>query len=432
MKVKNLIKPFVIIIFLFVSIYLINCVPPSAGIDSEAERISAIEKARQDSIRRGKCERYLSFAFSYYQNQDWHGAIGNYRKMVNLGCEEDFAQDIFSYYGRAYQQLAAENPVYYDSALFVYLKGEEYLPNDMFLHKNISYIYHMQGKVDLEIREYEKMVEIEPENIELYRKLVKLCFSAERYDDVLWAINEILRLNPNDEQAVNDRLTAYAKLGKDITTIQREQWEKNPDNVRYGLEYAASLSDQLEYDKAIEVYKKVTSFDPKNREAWENLGKLYFALDNNEKAVGAYIHISKNILPRDLEVIQNITKGYQLLFNFEEAYYWAEKAIKIGGSSLPYKIRADVYYSAADYFTGDKQANFEDKLVYKLAYDDYRKAFQMGDHSVKKRIDFLKEHLIPSKEDWFMHKYDETGAERKIFRPQRKDYSWITTEVEQD
>ncbi len=432
MKIKTLIKTFLIIIFLFASIYMINCVPPSTEVVDEAARLESIEKAHQDSIRKGKCERYLSFAYSYYQNQDWQRTIDNYRKMVDLGCEEDYANDIFRYYGRAYQQLAAENPAYYDSALFIYLKGEEYLPNDMFLHKNISYIYHMQGKSDLEIREYEKMVELNLDNIELYRKLVKLCFSAERYDDVLWAIKEILRLNPNDEQAINDQLTAYAKLGKDITMIQKEQWEKNPDNVRYGLDYAAALSDQLQYDKAIEVYKKVAAIDPKNREAYENLGKLYYALDKNEKAIETYIHINKNILPRDLEVIQNIVKGYQLLFNFKEAYRWAEKAVEIGGSSLAYKIRADLYYSAADYYTGDKQANFEDKLVYKLAYDDYRKALQMGNQSVKKRIDFLKEYLIPSKEDWFMHKYDDTGAERKIFRPRGNNYNWITAEAKKD
>ena len=56
----------------------------------------------------------------------------------------------------------------------------------------------------------------------------------------------------------------------------------------------------------------------------------------------------------------------------------------------------------------------------------------MGDQSVKKRIDFLKEYLIPSKEDWFMHKYDDTGAERKIFRPQGNNYDWITAEVKKD
>ena len=56
----------------------------------------------------------------------------------------------------------------------------------------------------------------------------------------------------------------------------------------------------------------------------------------------------------------------------------------------------------------------------------------MGDYSVKSRVDFLKEYLIPTKEDWFMNKYDEKGNERKIFRPKGSCYTWIKSEVKPD
>jgi tetratricopeptide (TPR) repeat protein len=426
MKMNRVATIAVLLLSFLAALLLVYCVPPAT--DSGEETV--VQKPAVN-IDREKCDLYLNFAWGYYQNQNWRGAIKNYQKMLNLGCGSEYARDIYVYYGRAFQQLSTQNPVYYDSALYVFQEGEKYLPNDMFLRKNIAYVYHQQAKTDLEIRQYEKMIEIEPDNLELYRVYVKLCFSVERYEDVLWAVKEILRLSPGDEQAVNDRMIAYNKLGKDITTVQKEQWEKNPNNVRYGLEYAATLKDNMKYQDAIDVYERVASLDSKNREAWENLGRLYGTLDQIAKSVTAYEHINKNIAPRDLTIIQQITSGYRLLQNFDQAITWAQKAVEISSSSLAYKIRGDIYYAGAESCMGTNPITFNDKLVFKLAYDDYLKAYELGDYTVKTRVDYLKEYLIPTTEDWFMNRYDRDGNLREKFKPMSACYSWVKAEVNQ-
>jgi tetratricopeptide (TPR) repeat protein len=428
MENKRLIHLIVSVIILAVLVFFTSCVPPADS--TEDARVSGT--AVEPEIDRDKCDLYLNFAYSYYQNQNWHGTIKNYKKMMEYGCQKEYAQDIYSYYGRAYQQLAKTDPVYYDSALYVYLEGQKYLPDDIYIHKNIAYIYHIQGKADLEIRQYEKMLEIAPEDIDLYRSYIKLCFAQERYEDMLWGIEKLLEIKPNDEQAINDRLIAYEKLGKDITTVRREQWERNPDNVRFGMEYAEALTEQLEYDKAIEVYKKVTRLDLRNEQAWAKLADLYKTLGRYAEASSVYEHINKNIDPLDLEVIDNIAKMRQNLTDFSGAYNWAKKAIAIGNSSLAYKIRGDLFYAAAEYYSSSRQLNFEDKLVYKLAYDDYLEAYKLGDYSVKSRIDFLKEYMIPKREDWFMNKIDASGKERTVYRPRLECYSWIDINVKQN
>ncbi len=425
MKNQRLINLLIVTFTIVLSLMLISCVPP-ADLTEDAQ----VSGAAEIEIDRDKCDLYLNFAYSYYQNQNWNSTIKNYKKMMEYGCGEEYAQDIYSYYGRAYQQLAKNDPVYYDSALYVYLEGEKYLPDDIYIHKNIAYVYHVQGKIDLEIREYEKMIEIQPEDLELYRTFVKRCFSQERFEDMLWGIEKILEISPNDEQAINDRLMVYEKLGKDITTVRKEQWERNPDNVRFGMEYVESLTEQLEYDKAIEVYKKITMLDLRNKDVWDKLADLYKTLGRYKEAATTYEHINKNIDPKNLEVIDNITKMYQNLAEFPTAYEWAKKAIALENSSLAYKIRADVFYLGAEYYSSSRPTkNFEDKLVYKLAYDDYREAKKMGDYSVQSRIDFLKEYLIPTREDWFMNKYDASGAERTVYCPRMDCYKWIDINV---
>lgn len=429
MKSSHLASFIILVTLLVAALFLTGCVPPPATSEG-TQAVAEEETTRQ--IDRDKCDLYLNFAWSYYQNQNWVSAIKNFKKMMNYGCEEAYAKDIYSYFGRSYQQLAKNDPVYYDSALYVYQNGLQYLPNDVFIRKNIAYIYHVQGKIDQEIRQYEKMIEIEPDDLKLYRNYVKLCFAEKRYEDVLWGVEKILAIKPNDEQAINDRLTAYEKLGKDITQVRQEQWEQNPSNVRYGLDYAQILSEQLQYEKAIETLKAVTLLDLRNREAWEKLANMYTTLGKTKEAIEANIHIHKNIDSRDLEIIQDIATGYQQLSDFASAYEWAKKAVALGKSSLAYKIRADVFYSAAEYYTGSRQMNFEDRLVYKLAYDDYKKAYEMGDYSVKSRIDFLKEYLIPNKEHWFMNRYDASGATRNDFRPKLDCYSWVDIEASSD
>jgi tetratricopeptide (TPR) repeat protein len=411
-------------------IALVSCVPPA----SDSAEPVATAPAPKPTIDRDKCDLYLSFAYSYYQNQNWRSAIDNYKKMSSYGCDEEYAQDVFSYWGRAYQQLAAENNVYLDSALYIYMTGAQYLPNDIFLKKNIAYIYHLQGKTDLEIREYEKMIELTPEDIELYRTLVKLCINAQRWDDVVYATNEILKLAPNDEQALNDRILAYQKTGKDITTIQREQWEQNPTNVRYGLEYAAALKQQQNYDAALGVYQKVAQLELKNLEVWNSIADIYFTHKNNyTEALKAYEQILKNISPKDINVLERAAKCCQMLNDFPAALKYAETAIAAAPSSpQAYKIRGDVYYAAADHFTAGRQMNFEDKLVFKLAYDAYRKVVELGDSGVSSRIDHLKEYLIPTREEWFFNRYDAAGKARTSYRPLNPDYNWITSEPTKD
>jgi len=409
---------------------LVSCVPPSPA-STEPE---AAAPAPKPTIDRTKCDLYLSFAYSYYQNQNWKSAIENYKKMSSYGCDEEYAQDVFSYWGRAYQQLASENNVYLDSALYIYMTGTKYLPNDIFLKQNIAYIYRLQGKADLEIREYEKMIEINPEDIKLYQSLVKLCINAQRWEDVIYATNEILKLAPNDEQALNDRILAYQKTGKDITTIQREQWEKNPTNVRYGLEYASALRLQKDYDAALNVYQKVALLDSKNLEVWSNIADIYFNNKSNfTEALKAYDQILKNISPKDINVLQQAAKCCQMLNDFPNALNYAERAIAAAATSpLAFKIRAEVYFAAADYFTAGRQMNFEDKLVYKLAYDDYKKVAEMGDAGVSSRIDHLKDYLIPSREEWFFNRYDASGKARTSYRPLNPAYNWITAEPKKD
>jgi len=412
-----------LLLFALSAMLLVHCVPPPA---TETEAVTeTVEKKDYDP---NTCDRYLSFAFAYYQNQDWKGCVKNYNIMLENGCEEAYADEIFRYLGRSYRELKSEGDEYLDSAAYTYQKGLEYLPSDNFLRSNLAYIYRLQGKTDMEIREYEKLSERDPENIKYYQELSKLYFKTERYEDVTWAAEKILELNPSDQQAVNDRLLAYQKLGKDVGEVKKEAWEKNP-NASTGLDYATALESDKSYSDAIAVLKQVTTIDPSNFEAWEKLGNNYKNIDDKENIVKTYTHIATKISPRDLNIVSNIVEAQLGQAKFSEAYIWAKKAMTINeNDKTSHKLLGDVYYGVANY-NSDSEISFEDKLVYKLAYDSYKKASSLGDFSVKSNLDRLKEYYIPTDEDWFMNKYDASGKDRTNFKPAKAAYDFIQESV---
>ncbi len=411
-----------LLLFVFAVVLLVNCVPPPA---TETGSVDSATKEEKKDYDENTCNRYLSFAHAYYQNQDWDGCVRNFNMMLKNNCGEPMAEDIFYFMGRAYRELKTEGDEYLDSAAFTYQKGLEYLPGNTSLIKNLAYVYRLQGNTNLEIREYEKLAERDPENIKYLQELSKLYFKVERYEDVTWAVGKILEIEPGNEQAMNDRMTAFKKLGKDIITVQKEAWEKNPTSTT-GIEYASALEDKQDYQGAIDILKQLSATNSTSFVIWDKLGNNYKNLGEKENIIRTYKHIATKISPRDLNVIGNIVNAHVELAQYKEAYIWAQKAITINkNSKISNKLLGDVFYGVVEYNTSSRDINFEDKIVYKLAYDYYKKASAQGEFSVKGRIDYLKEYRIPTSEDWFMNKYDSNGKDRTSFKPLMECYNWI-------
>ena len=423
MKSKVLI--FASFILFGVAILSINrCVPPPPEEGGEQSQVAEEEDAASQSYDSDVCDRYLSFAWNYYNNRNWKRAILNFKRMVENGCGEAYAEDIYIDYGRAYMNLAKNNETYYDSAIGVFLEGLEYLPENEYLRENLAYVYGRIGEGAQQIRQYEKLHEMYPDNIDYLRKLVKLNFQEENFREVLRYSDKILAINPDDNQAINDKMTAMEKMGKDVITVQRDAWQNNK-SVRTGMDYADALYDRGEYRQAIAVYREVTNLDPNNYEAWNSIADCYTNIGNPKEAIKAWERIANQISPQDIKNIEKIVDKYISLGNYEEALNWAKKAISRKESGLSYNLAGNVYYEAAENCRGGAQPTFEDKLVYKLAYEYYQKALNNGFSAVKSRIDRLEEYLIPTTQDWFMNRYNQDGSQRNDYTPRKDCYNWI-------
>ena len=71
----------------------------------------------------------------------------------------------------------------FDSSEFVLLDGLQKLPNNVELRKRLAYAYNKQGQLDQEIIEYERLVDMVPDDISVMNDLSKLYKENERYDE---------------------------------------------------------------------------------------------------------------------------------------------------------------------------------------------------------------------------------------------------------
>ena len=390
-------------------VMFICCVPPE-----DVEKTSLSQEERD--ARNKECDIYLSFATTNYQNRDFLGAIENYSEVINMGCGKRNSIQIYQWMGRAYIEL---NKL--DSASYIFKQGLKFNPSDVSLLEVTAWNEGKMGNFENQIYYYEKMLEFDEENTTILKTLSDIYRDQSRFEDQLEIINRWLLIDKTNKIAIGEKKAAYIALGKDVSDVDRQRWEKDPSNIQYGLEYVNSLTNNDNIDKALDVLLEIKSYDRYNKKILEKIGAIYLDNNNNNLAFDIYNDLYK--IDKNHKVAIEISKILIDQEKYQNALDWAELAVKNSGENGESMFqRAEVYFSLADACSGES-LNFNDKLVYEIAYEDYSMAINKGFYRAKIRRDFLKENNITSKGDWFML------GDEKTAKPQGQCYSWINRKV---
>jgi len=104
--------------------------------------------------------------------------------------------------------------------------------------------------------------------------------------------------------------------------------------------YGGYLNDEfvVEYEKAVEIFKKILEIEPKNYKVLYNLGIAYFNLGQIENALKAYNN-AITIKPDYKLCYYNIGLIYETKENLNKALKYYEKALAID-PTFPYAIHA--------------------------------------------------------------------------------------------
>ena len=403
--------------------FLVVCVPPENSSGNRAQ-----DKKKLDSLRQLRCPRLMSSAAEYYRNRDWKKTVNIYEEITSLDCDEwnpVYAppQEIYQYYAIAYEQMGK-----FDSSEFVLLDGLQKLSDNIELRKRLAYSYKKQGKLEQHIIEYERLVDMAPEDISIMNELSKLYKDNERFDDQIYILEKILKIDQSNEIAQSELAMAFESSGKDPLDVYRKRYQDNPDNLSYGLDYADRLSQADRSEDAIPILKEVIRLDPSSKLAYRKLAEAAKAIDDLNEAASAYEELFK-IDPRDNRIAIDISEVHLDNNDYRQAIRWADKAASLDKNSGDgFGQKGKVYYYGWDNYRQNPFTT-DDRIVAKLAYDYFIKAEQKGYQGFSKTT-WMKENakdILYGKAQWFMAE-DRIKSKRSI-STSTSDYDWVTEDL---
>ena len=402
-----------------VAIFMTMCVPPEQS-DADTD---AAEFARLDSIRQVRCPRIFSSAAEFYKNRDWEATVRAYDELTDLGCDREEPQEVYLYYAIAYEYMGK-----YDSSEIVLLKGLSLLKDDIKLSSRLVYSYEKQGKIALQINELEKLAyDLAPEDPKIKIDLAKLYGEQERYDDQIAILKDLLELQPNNEGAQSDLAYAYDLSGRDPLDVYKNRFEKNPDNISYGLDYADKLIAADRPDAAADVLEKVVAEDPSSKIALRKLGQAYDIADKLFAAAKTYERLFR-LDPRDFRMAVKIAEVYVENQDYSSAYDWADKAVDISGEGEAIGAKGNVYYKG---FQACRSIDIstDDRIVATLAYQLFDDAESKGYSRYSRSKEWLKENeVLFGKAQWFM--MDADVKNRGYIKADDECYKWVSERLD--
>jgi tetratricopeptide (TPR) repeat protein len=392
-----------------------------AGTSSKQEISPERRKAIQDSlfnIHKREVARLFSFGYEPYKQGDFEKAKRYFIQVHTIDTTGIYSQNLYRYLGRAF--LALNVP---DSAEWAFKTGLEKNPEDLDGHRTLGYLYRAQSRFQAAIEQYEILAENEPDSTNHFRRLGELYVLNDDPDKAIQAFQTVISQDPTDIKSQERLDNLLAQTGDvDAVIAQRESMvEQFPDDMEKRLDLAMSYRNIGEFEKAIEQLEIVIGKEPENVRALEFLGDSYQQVEHFSDAVTIYNKIIQ-LNPQDKKNHCNLALAYNAMGRYSTARRQVARALAIDSQyGLAFLTRGIIYETAADNCVDkqkDKQPTFDDKLVYKMAYDEYEKAKRDLEwkRDAERRMRYL-ENMIPTRSDYFMHKNQDS--------PKSECYNWI-------
>jgi len=416
---KNLWSILLVLSLLGLSLVLVlsyGCTPTA---QQQAQQISPErQKAIQDSLNKvyiQKLNLYWSTAYEHYKNKMYRNCIKPFWKVVELDTMKRF-KNTYTFLSNAYVQLNVA-----DSAQIALEMGIKKFPNNAYLHRNLGYIYAGLGRTEDAIEQYETALSIDSSNVGDWKQIANLYIKNDQPDDAIRAYEKVVELDPKDHDAQRTLSKLYKSCGDADAAIARMEEVKklDPNNINNLFNLGKEYFNLDNYEKAITNFEALLKIQPDDVLALSYLGASLQNIGKFTRAINIYKEAIK-IQPDNKKLYTDIATCYKELGQFATARSYTSKALKIDPKfGLANIVRGEIYEAAVEKCMADRGKDipeFDDKLVFELAYKEYQKAtkdLQYKDMAIAK-MKYVQD-FIPKKQDRFFHK-GQTKAKLKCYK----------------
>ncbi|MCI0708265.1 MAG: tetratricopeptide repeat protein [Ignavibacteriae bacterium] len=387
--------------------------------------------------------------FSEYQRN------GDHKSAVPYGWEvykldpkrfktlyQKLAECYFSFYEKA--ETPEAKKAFADTIVIINDLGIEHAPDrasSHWLQKAYALENYFEGKRDKDaIAAYEKTLELDFKGIDFaYGDRLGQLYKNHANEDpsmkekAIKLYQRYIDADPSNQIAV-ERMRTLASDPMELVAIYEKLLKSDPENIEY-IWGAAQANMRAEQFAAAEKHlRKLTQKAATNATYWNELGKAQQhqrkfreAIDSYERALKLNAALKENFL--------NISVCWREMKNYDQARVFARRAASSDkGWGRPYIMIGEIYKAAVENcIVGSKNGDwtkldFDDKLVYKLAQDEFAKAkaTEPGLSNEVNQLTNALSTLVPTKEDYFFNKDRIVNGKIPI---EGACYSWIKESV---
>jgi len=169
----------------------------------------------------------------------------------------------------------------FNKAITILEKGREKYPADADILVQLGNAYYLSNKIDVAMASFKSLSEKNPANKELKYAYGVVLLKAEKYEDAAGILEEVIKMDANDADAMYNLAAAYINWGNDVrdAAIKKESGDK---------------SYLEKFKLAVPLLEKYLSVKPNDSRVWLSLGQVYANLGQEEKSKAAFKKADEN------------------------------------------------------------------------------------------------------------------------------------------
>ena len=198
---------------------------------------------------------------------------------------------------------------------------------NLILHEAIT--THQEGKLEEAEQLYQKILKIDPKNIDAHNNLGSALYQLNRLDESEISYKKAIELNPDFAEGYNNLGAVLNKQGRfdESEKSYKKAINLKPDYAESYNNLGNVLKHHSRFDGAEVNYIKAIELKPNYTEAYYNLGILYYELSKFELAE-TYYKKAIEIKPDYAEAHSNLGNALNRLNRLQEAKASYKKAIE--------------------------------------------------------------------------------------------------------
>ncbi len=194
-----------------------------------------------------------------------------------------------------------------------------------------------------------QMISLEPQRLQSYLDLARVCYLQEHYDDMLTTAQQAAQLVPDNETPYFLQAQAYHKLGDSIHTIVAltQAISRKEDFTEAYLMRGQVLLEMKQYNEALEDVDFLLKHDSIDEEALRLAAEVQQGLGNEDEAVTYYKKVI-DLNPFNEHSYEQIALIHARKKEYAQAIATLDEALEINEKAQLYQLRGKLKMDSGD------------------------------------------------------------------------------------